>query len=293
MSDTSLAHLSSNLSSIVAAASPGVVTVRSHHTRCSGFVWKPGLVVTANDALADDEKIAVALPGGTRVEATIVGRDPTTDIAVLRVPADSAQPVTLHPVLPSTGAITISIGSNRGHAIAALGIVASAGPAWQSMRGGDINARIELDLSLRRLAEGGLAVDAAGQAYGMTVFGPRRRVLVIPTETIAQVAGKLEVDGRIERGYLGLALQPVRVGDGAGTGFGLMVMGVEQDGPGAKAGVRQGDVIVRIDGQAIAGPLALQRWLGPSRVGTTLNVDLRRSGTDTKIEVLVGKRPAA
>ncbi|MFX8833022.1 trypsin-like peptidase domain-containing protein, partial [Acinetobacter baumannii] len=79
-----------------------------------------------------DEAIAIVLPGGTRVEAAIVGRDPSTDIALLRVPADTAQPVALHPVLPSIGTITISLGSDRGNAVAALGIVATAGPAWQS-----------------------------------------------------------------------------------------------------------------------------------------------------------------
>ncbi|RTL73200.1 MAG: serine protease [Hyphomicrobiales bacterium] len=290
MTATSLARLSADISSIVTAISPGVVAIRSPHARCSGFVWKPGLVVTANDALADDENIAIFLPGGTRVEATLAGRDPSTDIAVLRVPADTAQPADLHPVLPSVGAITISVGSDRGNALAALGIVSTVGPAWQSMRGGDINARIELDLSMRRVAEGGLAVDASGQAFGMTVFGPRRRVLVIPAETISHVAGKIETDGKIERGYLGLALQPVRVAES--PGFGLMVMGVEQGGPGAKAGVQQGDVIVRVNGREIASPLALQRSLGPSRVGTTLAMDVRRSGTDTKLELLVGTRPA-
>jgi S1-C subfamily serine protease len=82
------------------------------------------------------------------------------------------------------------------------------------LRGGEINARIELDLRLRRSAEGGLAIDPAGRAIGMTVFGPRRRVLVIPSATIARVAARLESHGRIPRGYLGLGLRLVAIEGG-------------------------------------------------------------------------------
>src|SRR4029450_3488316 len=102
---------------------------------------------------------------------------------------------------------------------AALGLVSLARGPWQSMRGGEIDARIELDARLRRAAEGGLALNAAGQAFGMTVFGPRRRVLVIPAVTLGRVAARLETHGRIARGYLGLGLQPVSVGGGGAGGL--------------------------------------------------------------------------
>jgi S1-C subfamily serine protease len=166
--------------------------------------------------------------------------------------------------------------------------VSLAGPGWRSLRGGEIDARIELDLSLRRHAEGGLVLDAAGRALGMAVFGPRRRVLVIPAATVERVAGTLASHGRIPRGYLGLGLQPVRLDDG---GVGAMVMSVDAKGPGAAAGLRQGDVIVAWDGQPVQGVQALLRRLGPGSVGSVVTLSLRRAGQPTDVQLTVGERP--
>jgi S1-C subfamily serine protease len=164
-----------------------------------------------------------------------------------------------------------------------------SGVAWRSMRGGEIDARIELDLSLRRHAEGGLALDASGQAFGMAVFGPRRRVLVIPAATIARVAAQIEAHGKVARGYLGLGLQPVRLDRDGGVG--AMVMSVDGDGPGAKAGVRQGDVLQAWDGQPIGSVNALLRALGPASVGKTVALSLRRGGETRAIVLEIGERP--
>ena len=124
------------------------------------------------------------------------------------------------------------------------------------MRGGEIDARVELDISLRRAAEGGLALDAAGQAFGMTVFGPRRLVLVIPAATIERVAGKLQTHGRIARGS-GLGLQSAKLDSDGGVA--AMVMSVDPTGPGAAAGVRQGDLVVKWNGERIRDVRTLLR----------------------------------
>ena len=158
------------------------------------------------------------------------------------------------------------------------------------MRGGEIDARIELDLRLRRSAEGGLVLDAAGRAVGMAVFGPRRRVLVIPAATIERVAAKLESHGRIPRGYLGLGLQPVAVEGGEGRG--AMVMSVDPQGPGAAAGVRQGDILVTWDGAPLREVQPLLRSLGPDSVGRTVTLGLRRGGEAREVALTVGERPA-
>ena len=146
----------------------------------------------------------------------------------------------------------MTVGRDQGHPVVASGVTAVAAGAWRSMRGGDIDARIEIDLRLRRVAEVGMTLDASGPAFGMAVRGPRR-TLAIPTATIDRVAAKLATHGRIARGYLGLALQPVRVGEGVGA----MVMAVESGGPGAAANVQQGDVIVAWNGKPIEGVRAL------------------------------------
>ena len=261
-----LESLSSALSDLVARTAPTLVSVHSQRARSSGFVWRPNLVVTAEEALAEDGEVTVVLPGGDTAAAHLVGRDPTTDVALLRIERDNLQAVTLDTTPVTPGALSVVVGAHDGRPTAALGIVSSAGPAWYSLRGGRIDTRIELDTSLKRSAEGGLALDAAGRAVGMAVFGPRRRVLAIPSATLERVAAQLENHGRIARGYLGLGLQPVQLDDG---GLGAMVMTIDRDGPGTAAGVRQGDVIVRWNGVPIETVQALIRiaWVRQHRLG--------------------------
>src|SRR5437763_8556274 len=171
---TPLASLSDALAALVATAAPSIVSVHSHRSRSSGFVWKPGLIVTDDEALADEGEVAVTVPGGARLPATIVGRDPTTDVALLRIERNDLPPISLHAVVPGAGALVLAIGARDGTPLAAAGIVAAVGPAWRSMRGGEIDSRIELDVKLRRQAQGSLVVDASGKGFGMAVLGPRR-----------------------------------------------------------------------------------------------------------------------
>lgn len=282
---TPLSSLSSALADVVARIAPSVVSVHSHRSRSTGFVWKPGLIVTADEALADEGEVQVGLPDGGAAAATIAGRDHTTDIALLRTDANIA-PAKLTATVPALGSLSVVIAADRDAPSAALGMVSATGKSWRSLRGGDIDARIELDVRLRFSQQGGLALDASGDAFGMAVLGPRR-VLVIPTATIERIAAQLEARGRIARGYLGLGLQPVRLDDGVGA----MVMNVDKAGPSAAAGIRQGDVIVAVNDQKLSGVRALSRTLGPASVGTVVDVALRRGGEPASFKVTVGERP--
>jgi S1-C subfamily serine protease len=284
---TALSSLSSALADLVAHSAPSVVSVHSHRSRSTGFVWKAGLIVTADEALADEGEVEIGLSDGSRVAATIVGRDHTTDIALLRTEAAVA-PVKLAATVPALGALSVVVATNRETPSAALGMVSASGKGWRSLRGGDIDARIELGVRLRPSQEGGLALDASGEAFGMAVLGPRR-VLVIPTATIERVAPQLEARGRIARGYLGLGLQPVRLDDGVGA----MVMNVDKTGPSAAAGIRQGDVIVAVNDQKLSGVRALSRTLGPASVGAIVDLAVRRGGEPVSFKVTVGERPEA
>lgn len=288
---TQIEELSNALSSLVATLAPSLVTVRSRRSRSTGFVWRPGLIVTADEALADEGEVQVALPGSDTVVARIAGRDASTDIALLRVEAPNSQPVALATAVPSAGSLAMAVGADDGAPVAALGVVSVARGPWRSLRGGEIDARIELDVRQRRTSEGGLAVDAAGQAFGMIVFGPRRRVIVIPSATIERVASKLESHGRIPRGYLGLGLQPVTVEGGGGSG--AMVVNVDPKGPAAAAGFHQGDVVVAWNGKPISQLRPLMRTLGADSVGQTITLELRRAGQPHQIALRIGERPAA
>jgi S1-C subfamily serine protease len=282
--------LSAALAGLVAKAAPGLVSVLSRRSQSSGFAWRPELVVTVDEALPDEGEIAVTLPGGETVAARVVGRDPATDIALLRVDRSDLSPVSLASASLATGALALAVGAEGGAPTAALGMVSRAAGPWRSLRGGEIAARIELDLRLRRSAEGGLALDAAGRAIGMAVFGPRRRVLVIPSATIERVAATLESHGRVARGYLGLGLQPVAIEGGGGSG--AMVLSVDPQGPGAAAGIHQGDILVAWNGEPIQHVSSLLRALGPDSVGRTVMIDLRRTGETRQIPLTVAERPA-
>jgi len=145
---TPLSSLSSALADVVARTAPSVLSVHSHRSRATGFVWKPGLIVTADEALADEGSVEISLPDGSRVAATVAGRDHTTDIALLRIDAAIA-PVKLTTAVPALGTLSIVVATNRDTPSAALGMVSASGKSWRSLRGGDIDARIELDVRLR------------------------------------------------------------------------------------------------------------------------------------------------
>ena len=291
---TPLTALSDALAALVQQAAPIVVGVHGGSRRgTSGVIWQDGVVVTAEEALRRDDGLQVALPGGETVTATLAGRDPSTDIAVLRIagtvgsvlePAPEARP----------GELVLALGRRHGAMVSRFGIVSQAGEAWRSMRGGRIDRFIRLDLSLDAPLEGGAAIDAASRLIGMQVFGPRGRVLVIPAATIARVVPQILADGTVGRGYLGLGLHRVGGGrrDAAPGQAGVIVVSIDPDGPGAAAGVLLGDVITSWNGEAIAGLRDIMVRLGSESIGTAVDLGLVRAGAATKLTLHVGKRPA-
>ncbi|BAM90208.1 serine protease [Bradyrhizobium oligotrophicum S58] len=285
MSD--LSALSSALAATAAAAAPSLVSVHSHRSRASGFVWKSDLVVTADEALADEGEVIIAFADGTTRPATIAGRDHTTDVALLRFDGRDVSSTPLARDVPPLGSLAIIVAADQGTPVAALAMVSKSAGPWRSLRGGDIDARIELDTGLRRSSEGSLVLDASGRAVGMAVRGPGR-TLVIPAATIERVASKLETHGRIARGYLGAGLQPVKLDEGVGA----MVMSLDKNGPAAAAGLRQGDVITALNNAPFSSMRGLMRELGPDSVGAVVDVAALRGGEPMRVALTIGERPA-
>jgi S1-C subfamily serine protease len=283
-----LLALSTGLAALVRDVAPSLVSIQSGRSRLSGFSWRPGLIVAAENALPDDDEHSIVAHDGASTPARVVGRDPSTDVALLRLERNDLPRAPSAPGAPTAGALALVASAREGASTAALGVVSFVGPQWRSLRGGLIDARIELDAALARSSEGGLALDASGQALGMAVFGPRRRTLVIPMTTIDRVADVLATKGRIARGYLGLSLQPVKLDAG---GIGAMATSVDPKGPGAAAGVRQGDIIVAWDGAPIRGVHQLVRALGPDSVGASVRLTLRRGGEPIETTLTIGERP--
>jgi S1-C subfamily serine protease len=292
MSDESASSLllawSTGLAALVRDVAPSLVSIQSLRTRSTGFSWRPGLIVAAENALAEDGEHSIVAHDAASSAARIVGRDPSTDVALLRIDRTDLPNASPTAAAPTAGALAVIAGAREGAASAALGVVSFVGPQWRSLRGGVIDARIELDAALAGASEGGLALDASGRTFGMAVFGPRRGTLVIPMATIDRVADVLATKGRIARGYLGLGLQPVTLDDG---GIGAMVISVDVKGPGAAAGVRQGDIIVAWNGEPVRGVHQLVRALGPDSVGASVKLTLRRAGEPIETTLSIGERP--
>jgi S1-C subfamily serine protease len=198
--DDPLAAWSDRTAQIVELAASSIVAVHGgSRWSSSGIHWRSGVVVTAEERLEGDDNIKVTLPGGRLVEASLAGRDPTTDVAVLRFQPDGLPIASTADGSLRPGHIVLAVGNYEGSPLAALGIIAIAGGAWHSVRGGTIDSLIRLDLALSPAAEGGALIDVQGRVLGMAVLGPRRRALAIPGTTI-----NLAVDQLLARGHVQL-----------------------------------------------------------------------------------------
>ena len=293
-----LAQFSNALATRAELAKSAVVAIRLAHERhITGMVWQPGIVVASEQSLPRKDDFELVAAGGSVLTARIAGRDPSTNIAILRLAEQVAAP-SIAAGEAHTGAVVLAIGADgTGGASARLGLVNLAGAEWHSSRGGLIDRRIVLDVSLARREEGGPVFDAAGACLGMSTFGPRGQVIAIPTATIERIVPLLLKDGRIARGWLGVALQAVAVPDAlretADQSSGLMVMSVVEDGPAAQAGIVAGDIILSIDGTSTHRFRKIARYFGPDSIGRKADLRLIRSGTVITVQTTIAERHAA
>ncbi|UDL88932.1 S1C family serine protease [Mesorhizobium sp. PAMC28654] len=288
MSDFNLNAFSQAIADLAAKAAPVTASFATHHHRtASAFHWSDGYFVTAEEAVEAGEEIELTLASGETVKAELVGRDPSTGVALLK-PAVSATAATLtkaDAVRP--GNIAIAIGNSQGSALAVSGSVGEVGPAWRSMRGGTIDRRINLAVGAGGRFEGGPVLDAKGALIGMLLFGPRGRALVMPYETIERAVATLREKGHVARGYLGAGLHPVRDRDAHGA----MVMSLDENGPAKAAGLSLGDIIVSWNGEAVHGPRDLIRRLGPDSAGVSVTFGVVRGGEQRDVTLTIGEKP--
>jgi S1-C subfamily serine protease len=285
------AACSERLARLAALGATRTVAVHGRDGRArSGLLWTDGLVVTAEEALERDDELAITLPDGRRSPATLAGRDPGTDVALLRA---ETGPVPALPAAPAealaAGHLVLAIGRGEHGPLVGFGMAAQVGGPWRSMRGGRLERRIQLSLRLDPAAEGGAVLDHAGRLLGMAVSGPRRRALVIPAETITRSVEQLCSRGRVAHGYLGLALQPVQ----AGAVRGLIVVGIDPQSPAGQGGMLIGDVLAAWNGTPLGSVREMLARLEPESIGTEVALDLIRGGQPMRLAVRIGERAAA
>src|SRR6202045_2348592 len=293
-----LTDLANALTARAESAANAVVAVRSSHGRhLTGMLWQSGVVVVSEQALPRKDEFELVAPGGSVLAAKVAGRDPSTNIAILKTAEQLAAPA-LAGAEARVGAVALAIGADgAGGASTRLGIVNLAGGEWHSRRGGLIDRRIVLDIRLAHREEGGPVFDAAGACLGMSTFRPRGQVIVIPTATIERVAPQLAKNGRVARGWLGVALQAVAVPDAlrasAAQSSGLMVMSVVEGGPAAQAGILAGDIILSVDGPSPHSSRRIAKLFGSDSIGRKSDLRLIRSGAVITVQTTIAERQAA
>jgi S1-C subfamily serine protease len=295
-----LAGLSHDLASTVELVGRSVVAIHARRRiPSSGVVWRPGVVATAAHTVTRDEDLTVTLASGRTAAATLAGRDPSTDLAVLRLEDAAVPPVERADAAAlQVGRLVLALGRPGPQVTASLGIISAVGGEWRTWQGGRIEHFVRLDLAIYDGFSGGPLVEAGGRVLGLNTSGlSRATALAIPAATVDRIADQLLASGRVRRGYLGLAVQPVqlparlREGLGVPGRLGLVIVNLEAAGPAETAGLLLGDVLVALDGEAVGDPSDLLAALGPDRVGRPVELRLVRGGRLETVPVTIGERP--
>lgn len=261
----------------------------------SGFIIDPaGYIVTNNHVAGSATRIMVSLSDGTRLPATLVGGDELTDVALIKVNAPAPLPAAVFADSRQVevGDWVIAAGNPFG-----LGGSVSAGII--SARGRDIGASpfddfLQIDAPINPGNSGGPLFDADGAVVGMNtaIFSPTGSSVgigfAIPSEVVSRIVAELRSKGRVERGWLGVSLQDVQQPSGKS---GIGVAAIERGGPAAKGGLRPGDIIVGINGEAVDNARALIRAVAATPPGNIVRLAVRRQGASVDLSVAVGRRP--
>lgn len=293
--DNLLTTLSDQFAAAVQRTASFVAAVNARpRLASSGILWQPGVIVTADHAIQRDDDITVTLPGNEVVPATIAGRHPGTDLAVLRV--ETHLPAHLDPADAATlkaGQFTLAVGRslNNGPS-ASMGVLSMVGGPWRTWRGGPIDQLLRLDIALYPGAAGGAVVDASSRLIGLATGAlSRTGAMAVPVATIRSVVDKILTRGRVPKGFLGLGLQPIALPQGMPASRGLIVLSVEPDGPAHRAGLLIGDILVALNAAPVADTDDVQAILETDIVAKTIPAQLVRAGQPTELPITVGERP--
>lgn len=293
-----LKDVSSALAETVARAGKSVVRVEARRRLpASGIVWSSdGVIVTAHHVVHRDENIQIGLPDGVDVSAKLIGRDATTDLAVLRADASGIEaPEWANVGDLRVGHLVLALGRPGKQVMATLGIVSALGERWRTPAGGELDPYLQTDVVMYPGFSGGLLVSGTGDGFGLNTSGLLRGVsLAVPHGSLAQVVQSLLEHGRVRRGYLGVSVQPVRLPavlvEKLDQETGVLLVGVEADTPADGGGLVLGDTIVTFDGERVRHMDDLLALLSGERVGVDVPVRVVRGGELKDLQVTIGAR---
>ena len=294
-----LTGLSDALAETVSTSGAGVVRVEGRdRVPASGIIWSTdGIFVTAHHVLESDDNIAVGLPDGETLPATLVGRDPTTDLAVLRAEGKGLSALEwADPDSLRVGHLALALARPGKGVQATMGIIGALGSSWRTSAGGAVDRYLQADLVMPPGFSGGPLVGAGGKVLGLLSSALHRGVaMAMPLPTVERVVGVLLAHGRILRAYIGVGSQPARLpealADQLGQTTGLLVVSVEPEGPAAKGGLFLGDTLVALDGKPLKHLDDLLESLDGEKIVQPLAVRLVRGGQLHDVTVTPSIRP--
>ncbi|MDQ5826545.1 MAG: S1C family serine protease [Chloroflexota bacterium] len=291
-----LSSLSNQLADAVERIGPALVTVYGRQRLpSSGVVYKQGLVLTAEHAIEREEDLSIATHDGRKLPAQFVGRDPSSDLAVLRVDDLNVEPAQSSGE-PRVGQLVLAVARpSEDGPMASQGIVSAVGGPVRTGRGGMLEKYIRTDATPYPGFSGGPLIDTTGAVLGILTTGLAGGVaLAVPTSIAWRVADTLTAHGRIKRGYLGISSQPVYLPEAQRAGreqeTGLMLVRVDKDTPAEQGGLLLGDILVALDSQPVNDVDDLQALLSGDRVGNPVPVEVIRGGQVQTLTVTIGQR---
>ncbi|ETW97899.1 MAG: hypothetical protein ETSY1_20855 [Candidatus Entotheonella factor] len=293
-------QVSEDLANIVNNLSPSLVRVEARKRfPATGVVWSAdGLIVTAHHVVTQQKGIRVGLADGQTVKAKLVGRDPTTDLALLQVKDQQLTP----PVWGDAdgaglrvGQLVVALGRPGRNVEASLGMLSALEDSWRTHAGGRIDHYMHIDIVMYPGFSGGPLVNAAGQVVGINTSALLRDMnITIPVATVNRVGAMVRDHGRVRRGFLGVSTQVVRLPDPIveqlGQETGLLLTAVEPGSPAEQGGLVLGDTLVTLDDARMRQHDDLTVFLAPDRIGQTVTVQLLRGGQLQELQVIVGER---
>ena len=294
-----LAQLSEAMADAVDRADASVVSVKARRRfPASGFAWTAdGVIVTSDHVIERDDRIEIGLPNGETVPATIVGRDPGSDIAVLRAATTGLTPIQKAPAAPRVGNIVLAVGRPGSEGpMASLGVIGAVGGPWRTFRGSEVEGYLRSDVTFYPGFSGGPLIDGEGRAVGMNSSRLGRGAgLTIPIAAVERIANDLLAGGKVRRAYLGISSQVARLPEKlaaalGGQESGLLIVSVEPNSPADQAGILIGDILVAFAGTQVADTEDLQSLLGASLIGSEQRATVLRGGAATDITINVGER---
>lgn len=297
---TDFESLSNSLAATVASAGAGIVRVDARRRMpASGIIWSAdGVIVTAHHVVEREDEIRIGLPDGREVPASLVGRDPTTDLAVLRAEAtDLAPPAWSESNQYAVGHLVLALGRPGRSVQAALGLLTALGGEWRTPAGGKVDHYLQPDVVMYPGFSGGPLVGADGRVLGLNSSALLRGVTVaLPAATVRRVIGDLLAHGHVRRGYLGVSAQAVRLPAPLAAELdqetGLLLLGVEPEAPAAQGGLHMGDTLVAIEDQPLRHMDDLATALAGDRIGREVPLRFIRGAEVGTATVRIGEREA-